>query len=293
MDQVPESAQATTAEPPEPEDVLRHLARYGIRHFSHRDDHAAWAMSRLSRKQDATIGRLRAPFRDGVGSPEQYRRFYDFAADHVVASVVYSEQADDLAQMMLAITPHLRDKRRILDVGCNIGIVSTWAALLDPSSSVRGVDFSPKCIEQAKQKAVRIGTANVHFQCADLRTAVFSETYDAVLDGATLQYVSNDDGVIARILGALEPTGVVISVPQLGSFSSIGEHLSVLQRNGLRITSFGFVYSSDRGKTVGRPLIIASRTGHMVDLDLRRELDRARQVVARGVKPVARRMTAT
>jgi 2-polyprenyl-3-methyl-5-hydroxy-6-metoxy-1,4-benzoquinol methylase len=82
--------------------------------------------------------------------------FYEFIADPQIAGVVHSMKADAIRVCGQFVAERLTGPR-VLDVGCNIGYLSTWYARVHPAIQVTGVDISSAsiCVRRCKVAPLR------------------------------------------------------------------------------------------------------------------------------------------
>ncbi len=89
---------------------------------------------------------------------------------------------------------------RILDVGSGTGHLT--ARIAGAGATVVGIDSSPDMVEEARRHY-----PDIDFRCADIRTFVTSEPFDAVFSNATLHWVGEPKLTAFRIREALRPGG--------------------------------------------------------------------------------------
>lgn len=75
----------------------------------------------------------------------------------------------------------IRDKHRILDVGCGFGLFGCYFASLYPGLSYHGIDIDAERINQARSVAARLGLRNATFQIGDAVDLTLLGTFDAAL----------------------------------------------------------------------------------------------------------------
>jgi ubiquinone/menaquinone biosynthesis C-methylase UbiE len=79
----------------------------------------------------------------------------------------------------------------VLDVGCGTGENALYLA--GQGLDVWGIDFIPKAIEQARDKALKRGL-QVHFQVGDaLKLEVLGRTFDTVIDSGLFHTFSDEE----------------------------------------------------------------------------------------------------
>ena len=129
---------------------------YGIKHFDG-DDYWLWASETLGNNAER-VDRLRPPIVEGNASRAQQKRFHDFIANQPMASVLHSSKADAIRASGEFIVKQLQTSTAILDVGCSIGYLTSYYALMSSTRQVVGCDVSIPSINIARKIAERILT---------------------------------------------------------------------------------------------------------------------------------------
>jgi SAM-dependent methyltransferase len=97
----------------------------------------------------------------------------------------------------------------VLDVGCGTGENALYLAAR--GHDVWGIDFVPKAIELARDKAIKRGLG-VHFQVGDaLKLEVLGRTFDTVIDCGLFHTFNDEERAIyiRSLARAVRPGGVV------------------------------------------------------------------------------------
>jgi trans-aconitate 2-methyltransferase len=134
-------------------------------------------------------------------SPDQYRRFHD---------------ARGRAFFDLLARVHAPEARMIADLGCGPGELTRTLAERWTEARVVGVDSSPEMIAAAAEFAVE---GRLRFELGDLTTWQAPEALDVVVANASLQWVDDHAGVLARIAAMLQRGGVM-AVQMPGNFGA-------------------------------------------------------------------------
>jgi len=146
-----------------------------------------------------------------------------------------------------------RPGERILDAGCGTGQLTKEIA--ESGAEVRGVDNSPRMVEQARKNYPEI-----EFRQADVRELPFENEFDAVFSNAVLHWVKDAERAAAAIAGALKPGGRFVAefggygntraflraiwsaMEGLGCervhpwyYPTVGEYATVLERQGFQV----------------------------------------------------------
>lgn len=104
---------------------------------------------------------------------------------------------------LLAQVP-LVDPRRVVDLGCGPGNSTELLIERFPDAEVIGVDSSPDMLRQARERL-----PNCTFVEGDLKTWVPQEATDLLFGNAVFQWLPDHPKVLARLLTALSPGGVL------------------------------------------------------------------------------------
>jgi len=191
----------------EPRDEIRttlhaleaHLAGWGLRQFTSDETYCQWQRETLSPAEITALHREVEQKRRGSSVDEV--SFYDATADPNILPVLYSQQYD----YYLAIGPRVADRigearsiQSILDVGCGVGILTTFYARQYPDRTFVGIDRSPASIARAREQAKALGLTNVQFECLDLDHMPPTRSFDLVLATHALVQAEQDPGIPSR-----------------------------------------------------------------------------------------------
>jgi ubiquinone/menaquinone biosynthesis C-methylase UbiE len=161
--------------------------------------------------------------------------------------------------------PHAR---RILDIGCGTGYVTSLAAEVLPNASLYATDTSVQGLEVAARK-LRDRAFLIHLDASDLP---FGQAFDLITTFDVLEHIEDDSAVLEQTWRSLRPGGGVLHfVPQHPSMYSPADresrHFRRYGRNELqrKLEAVGFdvVYSTSFICWLF-PLFIASRAKSMV-----------------------------
>jgi len=111
---------------------------------------------------------------------------------------------------LLALVRRDRPVRRMVDLGCGSGELTAWAADQLGATDVVGLDSSPAMLDDAASHA----REGLRFVQHDLAAWTSAADHDLVLANASLQWVPDHAGVLARCVAALAPGGhLAVQVP--------------------------------------------------------------------------------
>lgn len=251
-------------------DLGEHLALYGIRHF---DSELDWR--RVKEELDEDRAARVDAFREEVlkpafrKQPREVARFYDGLADPALGAVIHSLKADQIRASGVAVESEIQGRKRILDLGCATGYLTTWYAYRDGGRKVLGVDFSERCILEACRKAGQMRRGNVEFRAADILQVLPEGSYDAIVDTQCVYLTGRIDRAFRNIVARLSPDGIFVSVPVLETARHAERYIGSLTRSGLKLLSFGFLYYLDCGRRGACPVLVAGKSGCGIKAEVR------------------------
>jgi len=239
--------------------LREHLASYGFREFESAELYRYWGGRQLGEHKARILDRLRKPLEKDDVQPGDVLRFYEFIADPDVASVVHSMKTDAIRASGAAVWERIKEKKNILDFGCNIGYLTTWYAW-HGGNLVTGVDISPVSIEQAQKKAMAWQVTNAHFLHGDIRKLLHGKRYDAIVDTQTVYTVHKKKQVLAQLAALLAEDGILVTIPPIRTAEKISAYLELLSQAGLHPRTLEFIYFSALGEPDAYPIITADKT---------------------------------
>jgi trans-aconitate 2-methyltransferase len=149
-------------------------------------------------------------------NPEQYRRFA-------------AERAQPFHDLLALIEPGSID--RAVDLGCGPGELTALAAEQLRVGEMIGIDNSQAMLDKAAEHV----SPGVRFEFGDIGEWKSGADFDLVLAAASLQWVPDHAGVMARWAGALRPGGqVAIQVPANADMPSHAVARQVAEREPYR-----------------------------------------------------------
>ena len=115
----------------------------------------------------------------------------------------------------------LKGSERVLDIGCGDGKVTAQIARCLPRGSVLGIDSSPDMIGFAGDSFAG-KSANLDFQCIDVRGMDFTDEFDVVFSNAALHWVADHAPVLHKMGRSLKSSGkILLQMAGKGNASAI------------------------------------------------------------------------
>lgn len=170
-----------------------HLAAWGLRRFECDDKYFQWQRDSLSPADVTALHRLIEEKRRGGAAEEA--AFYDATAAPHLLAVLYSQRYDYYAAVGPRVASRVAPARSLLDVGCGVGILTTFYAKLHPECRVVGLDRSAAAIERARERAGAWGLSNVEFQTVDCEKTVPPGAYDLIVATHAVMQAEQDPGI--------------------------------------------------------------------------------------------------
>lgn len=135
-----------------------------------------------------------------------------------------------------------RPAMQVIDLGCGTGELAALLAERLPGSIVEGIDSSASMLGQAAPRASR----RVSFRQADATEIEDYSGYDLIFSNAALQWVPDNEAIMARILGTMKPGAqVAIQVPRNEDHASHRIAGEIAQTPSFRGLLGGFVRKSE------------------------------------------------
>ncbi len=170
-----------------------HLAWWGLKHFTSDLDYFAWQRRQLSSDDLRRLSHDAERKREGDRHDEI--AFYDRTASPTIFPVLYSQRYEFYREVGQRMCASLALGEKVLDVGCGVGILTTFYARQFPEKSFVGIDRSPVSIAVAQQKAAELRLGNVRFECVDAEADSLPGFYDSVIATHALMQAEHDVGL--------------------------------------------------------------------------------------------------
>lgn len=104
--------------------------------------------------------------------------------------------------------------KRILEIGCGTGYLTTVLLEIFPKAHITAVDISSGMICEIKSK---IKNDCIDFICGDIEDINIDTTYDIIISNATFQWLNHIELTLEKLYKALNKNGVLC-------FSTFGRH---------------------------------------------------------------------
>ena len=175
--------------------LREHLAWWGLRHIESDAAYFAWQREVFTPEDLAALHWSIDAKRAAIGGSSADIAFYDLTAQSRFISALYSQRYEYYLAVGSRSAAHLEGAQTILDVGCGIGLLTTFYAQRCPGATVVGIDRSPASITLARQRAEALGLSNLRFECLDLDQRELSGRYDLIVATHTLLQAEQDPGL--------------------------------------------------------------------------------------------------
>lgn len=239
----------------------------------------------LIKRHGKAASALRASIRSG-GRGADARNRWDLKNASLALSLDVSvgyTGAMYLAQLdALASVRGLTSARRVIDVGCENGLVTLFAAIRCPEAEVIGLDTSHSAVDRARELAQLLGIGNATFIATDIREHEIGDPADVVLCSRVLTGESRADGVEGgfllvdgltlpesapmateiRAIGTLVgDSGQLVTTERLPGADDAWEFIAALAKGGFRPdwSASVWVEGHELGDRQRWPMIVASR----------------------------------
>jgi SAM-dependent methyltransferase len=140
------------------------------------------------------------------------REFYEkqYPRDTSVAGIL-SNDSFMYAQVLRQIRPYLRPGLKVLDLGCNTGVLSLYMAAME--CDVLGIDLAENAVESALRSAELHGLRNAQFRQMDfLKDWDQPETFDFVLCCHVIEHIPDDAAFVRKIAFSMKSGASLVLV---------------------------------------------------------------------------------
>lgn len=172
-----------------------HLAWWGLRHIETDAAYFAWQREVFTPQELATLHQHIEAKRLASDDPSAEIAFYDLTAQPRTVPALYSQRYEYYLQVGSRVVRHLNGASSVLDVGCGIGILTTFYAQQHPDCAVLGIDRSPASIDLARQRARELGVTNLRFECLDIDQQALPGECDLLIATHALLQAEQDLGL--------------------------------------------------------------------------------------------------
>jgi 2-polyprenyl-3-methyl-5-hydroxy-6-metoxy-1,4-benzoquinol methylase len=216
-----------------PISLQEHLASYNIHGFGDRQTYEGWAEQQLGKRWRQRLGSAYAGIHKKNATHDDVRKAFDSSSQTKFAQINFSGLYATEFAFGEEISRLITGRKRVIDLGCNIGHLTTWYGRTEPDRHVLGVDFSISCVHAARAKAKKLCLTNVDFEVTDVEACELSGTYDAIVESHCLKYIKNMRKVLLHLASLLEPNGILVTTHATLGTQNCNELESLLRSAGL------------------------------------------------------------
>ena len=187
-------------------------------------------------------------------------RFYSaLGKSGLLQSAILSERYGSYESTSSFVLKSLHGTKKVLDVGCSIGYLTSFYALKIPESSFIGIDFSLESIKTANKMKRQLNLDNVDFACSDMNNIKYPDKYfDYIVDTQSIYYSKNYLKTFNHLKKKLSNHGILITIPGIGEKNQIKLYIDQIQTAGFLVQDFRFIKAINLGETEHLPVITCS-----------------------------------
>ena len=208
--------------------IERHLSQWGLRHWPDEASYDGWQRHALAGDRLQLLQRAAQRRREGGADADV--EFYELAAAPDVLPVLHSQRYGYYRTLAPVIATALKGAHRVLDVGCGVGILTTWYAACFPDVAFLGIDRSPQSLEAARRFARLSRLKNVDFQGCDASRQELPQGFDTIVATQALFQSESDPGLPSRSWSTFERDRDAHQQQRLEQRTGIGSRLDRVAR---------------------------------------------------------------
>jgi SAM-dependent methyltransferase len=210
---------------------------------------------------------------------------YEVKNQNLMLSLDVSNFSTDLYKQYFEwfIKHHIKEPKKILDLGCDNGLATCFYAILFPDSEVIGIDIKENGIRCAQSLAKKLNLTNVSFFKMDFRNILehFSRnTFDLITSLRSLHeilgefpvksedwFADNDRFILLNLVQILlkDELSEFISCERLSGENSISMWISLLKQAGLFVAESHFIDFHEIGQEQQMPVLVINQQKLITD----------------------------
>ena len=205
--------------------LRKHLNDFGLKFFNSYDDYYKWQTQYLDNiNLSDNIRNKYLNFLDKNQLDKDYKLpvgFYDLiASNRKLSAITHSMKSNDILNNGVSIINELNDNKNTLDIGCNIGYLTSFYSKIFKNSNIIGLDKSKNSILLASEIFNKKKYNNLHFTYD--YNFLKDVSFDFICDTQCLFSLNKKDllNLLDIFKSQLVEDGKIISI------SNIPEHLS-------------------------------------------------------------------
>lgn len=250
---------------------------YGFQIFNSDDAYDKYKESTLS---EATLQKLLE-----VSEPFQFMasidlddviRYSDYTAHQPLAAVIHSQKTRTVIESGVAVDKAIAQADRVLDIGCNIGYLTTWYAQQYPDKEFVGVDISPESIQVATDYANKLKLRNLQFQQRNILETFPAGLFDAIVSTQTFEFLRwtaaqpsgpPNSWLYEELQNILLDDGILVSVPTAPNPGMVENAVEQFYQAGYGLHSFRVLSVQELGDRSLYAVIVASQEAPRKEID--------------------------
>ena len=252
-------------------ELKKHLKNFGLVFFYYKNDYDEWANEKLNNlkinkdEKEKYLSYLRM---NSLKSNYYLDvNFYNLVAKYLDLSVIlHSMKSKDILVSGYSVCESLLDQADILDLGCNVGYLSSFYSKLFSRSKVIGYDKSDNAIKLAKKIYNKSFFKSLSFTCK--RSLIKNKKFDYIIDTQCLSSLNSKelDETTLDIFDLLKNSGKLITVSSLGNELATHNFIKNFSKNSLYIDSISevLVYTIYGLKAYTKIVISKDKNNHIV-----------------------------
>lgn len=190
------------------------------------------------KKLGKDINKYITTFEKHSADPENERitkLFFDIAASHnLFIKILHSIKSVNIAQSCMGVIDEITDNSNILDLGCNVGYLSSFYAKYFPNSLITGIDVNKKSILKAKEINQNIKNLEFFNNYEDIK----NKKFDFIIDTQCLSTLHDENIIketIKKVRNLTKDKGKLISISNIVSAEHYDELISLFNKNNFYI----------------------------------------------------------
>ena len=265
-------------------DIQDHLKLYNLKEFDSFEEISEYAVD-LAEKFNIpkkVFNKLNNREKNSWTDAQHLQFYNTVSSSPFLREIIYSEKYDAYVECANVVMENISsDPRKILDIGCSCGYITTWYAKYFPSATIVGIDNAAQSIRVANEYSISIGINNAHFQVMDMNKLKFeASSFDNIVDTQSIYYSDNILNVLKRIKNILTDDGCLITIPSIGEYDYLVEYAETILKSGLAIKTAEFIPFTILGDIQFNMVFVVDKVSSSKQIDFREKWEFVRSLMS-------------
>ena len=254
--------------------LKKHLSDFGLIVFDNKYDYDKWSKEKIINShitksdKDKYLNYIKINNLKNINYLDL--NFYNLIAKYLdLCVILHSMKSEDILISGFSASKSLLDETNILDLGCNVGYLSSFYSKLFLKSKVTGFDTSYSAIKIAKKKYRGATYKNLSF--TSYYKSIKNNNYDFIVDTQCLCSLNPKElrKITTNIFQLLKYSGKLVSISSLSNEQEAHNFINNFNNNNLYVESMSEVLVNTIFglKAYTKLVITKNKNNHIIEIN--------------------------